>query len=93
MMCELNRNPRKEIPLIGNEARPPGAPPFGSQNLEERRQRVRRGRSIIPRIDPTHHAETTDVVDVGHFKPKEAEVCKINPMPAILVRCKVRPAV
>src|ERR1039458_9396231 len=52
-------------------------------------QRVRFGMSVVPGLDPAHHPEATDVVDIDRLETEEAEVGEIHPIPAILMASEV----
>src|ERR1035437_6893288 len=52
-------------------------------------QRVRYGMSVVPGLDPAHHPEATDVVDIDRLETEEAEVGEIHPIPAILMASEV----
>jgi hypothetical protein len=44
---------------------------------------------VVPGLDPTHHAEAPDVVEIDGLKPEKAEIGKVDPVAAILVASQV----
>src|ERR1035441_405406 len=52
-------------------------------------QRVRDSVFVVPRIDPAHHAEAADVIQIDRLKPEETEIGEVYPVPAILVASEV----
>src|ERR1700761_985024 len=52
-------------------------------------QRVRGSVFVVLGLDPSHHAEAPDVVEIDGLEPEEAEIGKIDPVAAILVACEV----
>src|ERR1035438_942839 len=53
-------------------------------------QRVRGSVLVVSGLDPTHHAEAADVIQIDRLKPEETEIGEVYPVPAILVASEVR---
>src|ERR1039458_4026401 len=52
-------------------------------------QWVRGGLFVVPGLDPAHHAEAADVIQIDGLKPEETEIGEVYPVAAILVASKV----
>src|SRR5258708_20206501 len=52
-------------------------------------QRVRGGLLVVSCLNPSHHAEAPNIVEVDGLEAEEAEVGEVDPVTAILVASKI----
>ena len=52
-------------------------------------QWIRSSLFVVLRLDPTHHAKASYIVEINWLEPEEAEVGEVDPVAAILVASEV----